>query len=91
MVLPQSQQRFQKPGVLIFFIFPRERLSEKTLLLSKVISLTFAFGPSSMVKVTCSPDPPMFFASCLTVPKSRPFSASISLMIFSTLRALVGS
>ena len=76
---------------MIFFIFPRSVPSEKTSLPSKTISWTFAFGPSSMTKDSCWPEPPMFFASCLTVAKGRPFSASISLMIASTLRAFWGS
>ena len=76
---------------MIFFIFPASVLSAKTWLPSKTISSTFALGPSSTMNESCWPDPPMFFASCLTAPKGRPFSASISLMILSTLRALAGS
>ena len=79
------------PGSLIFFIFPASVLSEKTVLPSKTISSTFALGPSSTMNDSCWPDPPIVLASCLTVAKARPFWASISLMIFSTLRALAGS
>ncbi len=89
--MPPSHERLKSPGCLTFFIRPRSFPSEKISLPSKTISWTFAFGPSSMTKESCCPDPPMFFASCLTVAKGRPFWASISLMIASTLRAFAGS
>ena len=34
---------------------------------SNTISLIFAFGPSSMTKDSCWPEPPIVFASCFTV------------------------
>ena len=55
---------------------------------SKEISLIFAFGPSVITNDSCWPAPPMFFASCLTVAKGRPFAESISLMIDSDLACL---
>jgi hypothetical protein len=55
---------------------------------SNTTDFTFAFGPSSMVKESCSAAPPMGLASCFTVAKGRPFAASISRMIASTFRAL---
>ena len=91
MVFPPTQERFQKPACLIFFMRPRSLPSEKTLFPSKTTSFTRALGPSSMVKETWVPAPPILFESCLTVGKGLPFWASISLMIPSTWRALAGS
>ncbi|OFV86486.1 MAG: hypothetical protein A2V74_11975 [Acidobacteria bacterium RBG_16_70_10] len=86
MVLPPSQLRFQKPVVLILLIWPRSFASEKTWFPSKEISLTVALGPSSTMKETCRPAPPITFSSCFTAAKGRPFWDSISRMIASTRR-----
>ncbi len=89
--MPPSQLRLKKPGCLTFFITLRSLASENTVLPSNTISFTLALGPSSMMKDSCWPEPPMVLASCLTVAKGRPLAASISRMIDSTLRALAGS
>ena len=76
----------------MFFITPAQlAVARTTSLPSKTISLSFALGPSSMMKESCWPEPPIVFASWRTVAKGRPLAASISLMIDSTLRALAWS
>jgi hypothetical protein len=90
-VLPPSQDRFQKPADLIFFICLRSLPSEKTVLPVNSMDCTLVLGPSSMMKETCWPAPPTILASTFTVAASWPFSASISLMMASTRRALAGS
>ena len=75
----------------MFFITPLSLSSENVSLPSKTICLTLAFGPSSMMKESCWPEPPMVLASWRTVAKGRPLAASISLMIDWTLFALAWS